>query len=109
MRTNWLTITLITWVCTIAIPVRAVPPDVARSMAEANAAYRSGDYEQALTAYTRNGALLMHQEDDTGTLEAGNLADLVVLDRNLFEIEPAQINEARVLRTYLGGRQVYPR
>jgi len=62
-----------------------------------------------LAAYTRNGALLMHQEDDTGTLEAGNLADLVVLDRNLFEIEAAAINETRVLRTYLGGRQVYPR
>lgn len=62
-----------------------------------------------LAAYTRNGAFLMHQEDATGTLEAGKLADLVVLDRNLFEIEPAAINETRVLRTYLGGRQVHPR
>jgi len=62
-----------------------------------------------LAAYTRNGAFLMHQEDATGTLEAGKLADLVVLERNLFEIEPAAISETRVLRTYLGGRQVYPR
>jgi predicted amidohydrolase YtcJ len=30
-----------------------------------------------------------------------------VLDRNLFEVEPSAIDEARVVRTYLGGREVY--
>ncbi|MEQ8858106.1 MAG: amidohydrolase [Pseudomonadales bacterium] len=61
-----------------------------------------------LAAYTRNVAYLMHQEDQTGTLEPGKLADLVVLDANLFDIEPAAINETRVLETYLAGRRVYP-
>jgi len=65
--------------------------------------------ETMIAAYTRNAAYLMHQENDTGTLETGKLADLIVLDRNLFEIEPAAINETRVLRTYFAGRQVHPR
>ena len=65
--------------------------------------------ETMIAAYTRNAAYLMHQEGDTGTLAPGKLADLIVLDRNLFEIEPAQINETRVLRTYFAGEQVFPR
>lgn len=64
--------------------------------------------ETILAAYTRNAAYLMHQEQDTGTLEAGKLADLVVLDANLFEIEPAAINDTRVVATYLAGERVYP-
>lgn len=62
-----------------------------------------------LAAYTRDAAFLMHQEDRSGMLAAGMLADLVVLDRNLFEIAPSAINEARVVKTYLSGRLVYPR
>ncbi len=65
--------------------------------------------ETMLAAYTRHAAYLMHQEDQTGTLEPGKQADLVVLDSNLFEIEPAAINETRVVATFLNGRQVYPR
>ncbi|HEX7035661.1 MAG TPA: amidohydrolase [Pseudomonadales bacterium] len=64
--------------------------------------------ETMLAAYTRNAAWLMHQEDLTGTIAPGKQADLVVLDANLFEIEPAAINTTRVVRTYLAGRQVYP-
>src|SRR5690606_33488457 len=45
--------------------------------------------ETMLAAYTRNAARVMHQEDLTGTIEPGKQADLVVLDANLFEIEPA--------------------
>ncbi len=65
--------------------------------------------ETMLAAYTRNAAYLMHQEQDTGTVEVGKQADLVVLERNLFEIPPETINETRVVRTFLEGRQVYPR
>lgn len=65
--------------------------------------------ETMLAAYTRNAAYVMHQENDTGTVTPGKLADLVVLERNLFDIEPAAINETRVLETYFAGRRVYPR
>jgi hypothetical protein len=49
----------------------------------------------------------MHQEHDTGTLVPGKLADLVVLDRDLFQVPASAINEARVTATYFGGREVY--
>ena len=62
-----------------------------------------------LAAYTIHGAWLMHQEADTGSIEPGKLADLVVLDRDLFEIPPAEINTTQVLYTFFGGRVVYGR
>ncbi len=61
----------------------------------------------AIDAYTRNGARLMRLEEKTGSVEPGKRADLVVLDRNLFDIPPEEINEARVLLTLSDGREVY--
>jgi predicted amidohydrolase YtcJ len=62
-----------------------------------------------LAAYTRNGAFLMHQEDRVGSIEEGKLADVVVLERNLFELDPHEIGEVEVIMTLLGGRIVYER
>ena len=58
-------------------------------------------------AYTVNGAWLMHQERDTGRLQPGMFADLVVLDRDLYEIPAADISEVKILATYLEGERVY--
>ena len=63
--------------------------------------------EEALTIYTKNGALLASQEENLGTLEAGKLADLVVLDRDIFTITPEEIKNVRVLLTMMGGRETY--
>lgn len=60
-----------------------------------------------IDAYTINGAWLMHQEDRVGSIEVGKRADIVVLDRNLFNIPVTQISEARVLFTLLDGVAVY--
>jgi hypothetical protein len=60
----------------------------------------------ALTAYTQGSAFVNHL-DDTGALREGFRADLVVLDRNLFEHEPETIGDARVAMTFVGGRRVY--
>ena len=62
-----------------------------------------------LAAYTKNGAYLMHQEDEVGTIEPGKLADLVVLDRNLFDISTAEISDVEVTMTLLGGEKVFVR
>ena len=62
-----------------------------------------------LAAYTTNGAYLMHQEALTGSLEVGKAADLVVLERNLFEIPPQEIGEVAVTRTLLDGETVFER
>jgi len=61
----------------------------------------------AIAGYTIRGAYLDFTEKETGSIEVGKAADLIVLDRNLFEISPTQIHEAKVLATYLEGREVY--
>ena len=61
----------------------------------------------AIAAYTINGAYVNFLDDETGSIEAGKLADLIVLDRNLFALEPAEISEAQVLLTLLDGQPVY--
>lgn len=65
--------------------------------------------EEALQAYTLDAAYVMRQEDSVGSITTGKAADLIVLDRNLFEIPPRQISQTKVLETYLAGRLVYER
>lgn len=65
------------------------------------------DLPRILAAYTINAAYATHAERETGSLEAGKLADLIVLDRNLFEIPVTDIHRARVLLTLLEGRTVW--
>src|SRR5262245_13425479 len=60
-----------------------------------------------VAAYTINGAYALHQEKETGSVEVGKLADLVVLDRNLFQESPDSLSRARVLRTFVEGEEVY--
>jgi predicted amidohydrolase YtcJ len=61
----------------------------------------------AIASYTINGAFANHQEESTGSLEVGKLADIVVLEKNLFDVEPVRISETQVLLTFLGGKLVY--
>jgi len=60
----------------------------------------------AFTAYTAGSAYVNHL-DDTGEVRAGALADLVVLDRDPFDIPSAEIANTRVALTYVGGARVY--
>ena len=62
--------------------------------------------EEALRAYTANGAYASFDESRKGTLAAGKLADLVVIDRDLFSIPPEEIRNAKVLTTVVGGKVV---
>jgi predicted amidohydrolase YtcJ len=65
------------------------------------------DLAAALEMYTRNAAQVMRLEKKTGSIEVGKRADLIVLDRNLFDIPTTEINEARVLLTLMDGRTVF--
>ncbi len=63
--------------------------------------------EEALRAYTTGGAYASFSEARTGTLEVGKWADLVVLNKNLFEIPASTVGRVKVLRTVLAGETVY--
>jgi predicted amidohydrolase YtcJ len=63
--------------------------------------------EEAVRAYTVNGAWAEFAEASKGTIETGKLADLVVLDRDIFAIPPEGIGEARVRLTVFDGRIVF--
>jgi hypothetical protein len=63
----------------------------------------------ALIGFTRNGARLMHQEALTGSLEPGKAADLVVLERDLFDVPARMIGEVPVALTIFDGVVVYER
>lgn len=65
--------------------------------------------EEALKGFTLNGAKAEFSEGVKGSLEEGKLADLVVLDQNLFKIAPEKIKDAHVTLTIAGGRIVYDR
>ena len=58
----------------------------------------------ALRAVTIDAAYIARLEDQVGSIEVGKKADLIVLDRNLFEIAPGAIHETRVLLTMMDGR-----
>ncbi len=65
------------------------------------------DLATMLRAYTVNGAWLCREERTRGSLEAGQAADLIVLDRDLFAIPASEIGRAKVLLTLLDGREVF--
>lgn len=65
------------------------------------------DLATAIGIFTRNGAYAMRQEAETGTIEAGKAADMIVLAENLFEMLPGRIDGTRVVLTLLDGEEVY--
>jgi hypothetical protein len=63
--------------------------------------------EDAIAAFTINAAYTNHLDEQTGSIEIGKQADLVVLDQNLFEIAPEAISATKVLLTLFEGKLVY--
>ena len=63
--------------------------------------------EDTIKAYTLGAAIAGRREKTEGSLEAGKLADLIVLSQNLFEIPPNQTGKTEVMLTMVGGRVVY--
>jgi predicted amidohydrolase YtcJ len=62
---------------------------------------------EAIRFYTINNARLLFQEQKTGSLEPGKLADLIVLDRDLLTCPENDTASTKVLRTYLAGKLVH--
>lgn len=64
--------------------------------------------QDMVDAYTINAAFALKQERTTGSLEPGKRADLVLLDRDIFAMDPFDLHEAKVSATYLDGHLVFP-
>jgi predicted amidohydrolase YtcJ len=63
--------------------------------------------EDAIRAYTLGAAFAGHREKTEGSLEAGKLADLIILAQDLFRVEPTEIGKTEVLLTMVGGKVAY--
>jgi predicted amidohydrolase YtcJ len=98
------------WAVSSANPLRAVHVAVNRrlpgSAAEPLLPAQSLPLGEALAAYTTGSAYVNHL-DETGAIEVGRLADLVVLDRDPFAGPPEEIAGIGTAFTYVGGEQVY--
>ena len=62
--------------------------------------------EEAVRAYTTGSALAEFQEKEKGTIAPGKLGDLVIVSRDIFKIDPKQIESAKVVLTIMDGRVV---
>src|SRR5882762_7795406 len=63
--------------------------------------------EDTIRAYTLGAAFAGRREKTEGSLQPGKLADFIMLDRDLFKIEPSEIGKTEVLLTVVGGKVVY--
>jgi predicted amidohydrolase YtcJ len=63
--------------------------------------------EEAIRVFTINGAYAVGAEDRIGSIEVGKAADMIVLDRNLLEIDATDIRNVQVMRTLVNGKVVY--
>ncbi|HUK25750.1 MAG TPA: amidohydrolase family protein [Terriglobales bacterium] len=62
---------------------------------------------ESVEAYTMGSAYAEFQENEKGSITVGKLADMVLLSDDIFAIPPAKIREAKVLKTFVGGKLVW--
>ncbi|RKZ48613.1 MAG: amidohydrolase [Candidatus Parabeggiatoa sp. nov. 3] len=87
--------------------VSTLNPFVGMQNALTRAPQNLPDLATVIHAYTMNPAYVMRQETKVGSIEVGKEADLIVLDKNLFEIPIQSISQTQVLMTFLQGEIVY--
>jgi hypothetical protein len=102
------------WAVSSANPLRALHVAVNRSLhgstgadAEPFLPGQGLSPAEAFAAYTIGSAFVNHLDDQTGSVQVGKLADLIVLDRDPITGDPADIATASVLATYVEGEPVY--
>lgn len=65
--------------------------------------------EDMLRSYTINGAYAYFLDGETGSIEIGKSADMIIIDKNIFEIDPYTLRDVHVLETIFKGETVYSR
>ncbi|MGB8324789.1 MAG: amidohydrolase [Candidatus Acidiferrum sp.] len=62
---------------------------------------------QAIEGYTSGAAYAGRREKTEGSIEAGKVADIIILNQNLFDIDPQHIDTTKVVTTIVGGKIAY--
>ena len=70
-------------------------------------AHEALSVEQAFKGFTLDAAYAGHMEDTLGTLTPGKWADFILVDQDIFSIEPQHIWKTKVLSTYVAGEHVF--
>ncbi|MFZ5478013.1 MAG: amidohydrolase [Myxococcota bacterium] len=65
------------------------------------------DVDTILAAYTRDGARAVFAEDAVGSIAVGKRADLVLVDRDPWEVDASELSDVRVLATWVDGGEVF--
>ncbi|WP_289538837.1 amidohydrolase [Pseudomonas sp. SO81] len=96
------------WPITTADPWKAIYQAVSRQgpkgvLNQAEAI----DRETMFQAYTLNAARALLLDQQIGSLKPGKQADLIVLDRDVFQVAPEALRDTQVLATYFAGREVF--
>lgn len=63
----------------------------------------------SLQMYTMNGAYIGFEEHKKGSIEAGKLADFIVIDRDVLTVPTDEIKDVKVLKTFVDGKLIYER
>ena len=100
------------WYVTSANPLDGIEAAVTRLDPDGKTDEPLGENEeinlaQAIENYTLNSAYVNFLNVDTGSIEIGKLADIIVLDRNLFDVPASEINQVRVIATLFRGELVF--
>ncbi|MFD2588378.1 amidohydrolase [Croceitalea marina] len=100
------------WPVAPASPLKGIYAAVTRKTTDSKNPYgwvpkQKISVEDALIAYTINGAYASFDDKAKGSLEVGKLADFIVLSGNLLEVDSNKISDIQVLSTYIGGLKVY--
>lgn len=96
------------WPVTSEVPLRALGVPVNRLAPGSKDAdgWNIGEaitVDESLTFYTKNAAYQMFREHERGSLQAGMKADFIVLEKNLFEIDPSEVSEVAIHALYQNG------
>jgi hypothetical protein len=62
---------------------------------------------EAVEAYTMGSAYAEFQENEKGSITPGKLADMVMLNKDIFSVDPTKIRDVKVLKTIVGGKIVW--
>lgn len=96
------------WFALKVAATRAAAPDAGAEYAGRLTRQTGMSVADALRAMTIHAAYTLRMEQQTGSLEVGKLADMIVLDRNVFDIPAEELAKVKVEQTVVGGRTVWP-